>query len=166
MRKLTLVMAALAVVSAVNVQAKQARKGSLAASGVQEKLMSDADKAALKESLVKLEKQSWEAWQKRDGKFYQEFLSDDHVEVGPGGTSSKAEVVAFVGSPACVVRSWSVDGFELTVFDANTALLTYHAQQDTTCRGPVPSPAWVSSLYVRRGGRWLNALYQQTKTSK
>jgi hypothetical protein len=55
----------------------------------------------------------------------------------------------------------------LTVFDANTALLNYWAEQDTTCNGnAVPSPAWVSSLYVRRGERWVNALYQQTPTPK
>jgi hypothetical protein len=126
-----------------------------------------ADERTLKESLIKLEKQSWEAWKKRDGKFYNDFLSDNHLEVGGGGIGNKAEIVAFVGSPVCVVNSYSVDNFTLTVFDAKTALLTYHAEQDTTCGGkPVPSPAWVSSLYVRRGKRWLNAFYQQTPTRK
>jgi len=43
---------------------------------------------ALKETLVNLEKQSWEAWKKRDGKFFQEFLSDDHAEVGFGGVTN------------------------------------------------------------------------------
>jgi hypothetical protein len=122
---------------------------------------------ALKETLVSLEKQSWEAWKKRDGKFFGAFLSEDHVEVGFSGLTNKATVVAGVGSPACVVRSYTVDRFELTVFDTNTALLTYHAAQDTSCGGTaVPSPVWVSSLYVRRGDRWLNALYQQTQTRK
>jgi hypothetical protein len=123
------------------------------------------DNDALKETLVTLEKQSWEAWQKRDGKFFQNFLADDHVEVGFGGVTNKATVVGGVASPLCVVKSYAVDRFELTTFNADTALLTYHAAQDTTCGGhPVPSPVWVSSLYVRRGGRWLNALYQQTQT--
>jgi len=127
-----------------------------------------ADKtAALKETLVNLEKQSWEAWQKRDGKFFQEFLSDDHVEVGMSGVTGKAPVVSFVGSPVCVVKSYAVDRFELHMFDANTALLTYHAQQDTACGGnPVPSPVWISSLFVKRGKRWVNAMYQQTKAIK
>ena len=120
---------------------------------------------ALKETLINLEKQSWEAWKKRDGKFFQEFLSDDHVEVGFGGLTNKAAVVAGVSSPICVVKSYTVDKFDLKRFDANTALLTYHAQQDTACNGnPVPSPVWVSSLYIRRGTRWRNALYQQTQT--
>lgn len=122
---------------------------------------------ALKESLIKLERQSWEAWKNRDGKFFQQFLSDDHVEVGFNGLTNKSRVVAGVASKICAVMSYSVDKFELTRFDAKTALLTYHAEQDTTCGGnAVPSPVWVSSLYVKRGNRWLNALYQQTQTGK
>jgi hypothetical protein len=122
--------------------------------------------AGLKETLINLEKQSWEAWKNRDGKFFQLFLADDHVEVGSNGLTNKARVVAGVASPVCVVKSYAVDSFELTTFDTNTALLTYHAEQDTTCGGSaVPSPVWVSSLYVRRGGRWLNALYQQTQAT-
>jgi hypothetical protein len=120
-------------------------------------------KGDLKSSLVELEKKSWDAWQKRDGKFYQRFLSDDHVEVGGSGRSTKKEVADFVGSPACMVKSYAVRDFELTRFNENTALLTYHAEQDTTCHGKqVTSPVWVSSLYVKRRGQWQNALYQQT----
>ena len=126
-----------------------------------------ADKSSLKETLTHLEKQSWEAWKNRDGKFFQDFLADDHVEVGFGGPTDKKTVVAGVGSPVCTVKSYTVDHFELTEFGPDTALLTYHAAQDTTCGGTaVPSPVWVSSLYVKRGGQWLNALYQQTKTPK
>jgi len=119
----------------------------------------------LKETLVSLEKQSWEAWKKRDGKFFQEFLSEDHAEIGFGGVTNKITVVASVASPNCVVKSYTVENFKLTTFDVNTALLTYRAEQDTACNGnPVPSPVWVSSLYVRRGDHWLNALYQQTQS--
>jgi hypothetical protein len=121
----------------------------------------------LKTTLVGLEKKSWEAWKNRDGKFFQQFLSDDHVEVGFGGVTNKATVVNGVASPVCVVKSYAVDKFSLVRFDANTALLTYHAAQDTTCGGQaVPSPVWVSSLYLKRHGRWLNALYQQTQTRR
>jgi hypothetical protein len=117
----------------------------------------------LEDTLVRLEKRSWEAWQRRDGAFFQTFLSDDHVEIGFGGVAHKAAVVAGVSSPACVVRDYAVDGFAVTRLDATTALLTYHASQHTTCGGrPVPSPVWAGSLYVRRGGIWLNAVYQQT----
>ena len=55
----------------------------------------------------------------------------------------------------------------MVTFNKDTALLTYRAEQDTVCNGiAVPSPVWVSSLYVKRGGHWLNALYQQSKTDR
>ena len=125
-----------------------------------------SDVVVIKEQLIKLEKQSWEAWKNRDGKFFQDFLSDDHVEVGFGGVSNKAEIVSFVGSPACTVKSYQLDQFELKMLDKNTALLTYREAQDTVCHNPVPSPCWVSSLYMKCGDRWLNVLYQQTEIHK
>jgi hypothetical protein len=119
---------------------------------------------SLEHTLESAERQSWVAWQHRDGSYFQNFLADDHVEVGTTGLATKAQVVAFVGSPACVVTSYSVDHFHLTRFDENTALLTYRAEQSTMCgKTQAPSPAWVSSLFVRRNGKWVNALYQQTR---
>ena len=136
----------------------------VAGSAVQTSAMMDAD---LLGTLTRLEKASWVAWQKRDGAFFQTFLSADHVEVGMSGPTNKATVVAGVASPSCVVKTYEVDRFTVTSFSADTAVLTYHAQQDTACNGVrVPSPAWTSSLYIKRAGQWQNALYQQSPTQK
>jgi hypothetical protein len=124
------------------------------------------DELSLKEQLVKLEKQSWEAWKNRDGKFFEEFLSDDHVEVGFSGVAGKKEVVEVVGSPVCNVKSYELNHFEMKLLDQKTALLTYREAQDTMCHKVVPSPCWVSSLYMKRGDRWLNVLYQQSQITK
>jgi hypothetical protein len=114
--------------------------------------------------LIALEKQSWEAWKQRDAKFFERFLADDHVEVGFGGVIGKAGVVSAVASPACVVEGYAVDHFSVTRFSATSALVNYHAAQKTTCAGAaVPSPVWASSLYIMRGDRWLNVLYQQSQ---
>jgi hypothetical protein len=122
---------------------------------------------ALKEKLVQFEKQSWEAWKNQDETFFQNFLSDNHVEVGFSGPAGKSAVIAGIASHVCHVKTYSVDAFTLTVLSADTALLNYHAAQDTLCgNAPVPSPVWVSSLYQRRGKRWLNVMYQQTQTGK
>jgi hypothetical protein len=123
--------------------------------------------AAFKEQLVKLEKQSWEPWKNHDGEFFQDFLSDDHVEIGSNGVTSKTSIVAGVASAVCQVRSYSVDHFELKLLDKNAALLTYRETQDTLCNGnAVPTPCWVSSLYMKRGDRWMNVVYQQTQIAR
>jgi hypothetical protein len=50
-----------------------------------------------------------------------------------------------------------------TQFSPDSAVVTYRAEQDTTCGGSrAPSPTWVTSAYVFRDGRWQNAIYVQT----
>ncbi len=123
-----------------------------------------AGRDEIKKTLIELENKSWIAWKNRDGKYFDNFLSDDHVEIEPDGVAGKAAVVSIVGSPICVVKSYTVRDYQFTLINKETALLTYHAEQDTTCNGnAVPSPTWVSSLYVLRKGRWQNVLYQHTK---
>ena len=123
-----------------------------------------ADDASTKDALVRMEKNSWVAWQNHDGKFFESFLSDDHVEVGTGGPTNKSDVVAGVAGGACVVKSYSLGKFSFTQFGPDTGLLTYWADQDTSCAGQkVPTPVWTSSLYMKRNGRWVNALYQHTQ---
>ncbi|WP_372782001.1 nuclear transport factor 2 family protein [Phenylobacterium sp.] len=125
-----------------------------------------APAASLEDTLVALEKQSWVAWQGHDGAFFDRFLSDDHVEMQGDGPSGKAPVVAGVKA-GCVVKSYAVDQFKLTRFSLDAALLTYRAEQDTSCGGfKVPSPVWATSLFVRRGGRWQNALYVHSPAAK
>ena len=117
------------------------------------------------DTLVAIERRSWDAWKGHDGAFFAETLADDHLDVGFAGPLDKASVVAGVASPACTVRSFAVDRFRRIDIDPDTALLVYRAEQDTTCGSfRVPSPTWVSSLYVRRAGRWRNVLFQQTAT--
>jgi hypothetical protein len=120
-----------------------------------------AQSPSLSDTLIALEKQSWVAWQGHDGDFFDHFLSDDHVEMQGGGPGSKAAVVAGVRG-GCTVKSYALDHFQVVQFSADTALLTYRSEQDTTCGPnavPVPSPVWATSLFVKRDGRWQNALY-------
>ena len=122
---------------------------------------------AIEKELVALERGSWVAWKARDGRFFQTFLADDHVDVSGSGISRKPEIVGFVGSPACVVASYQLDSIAVRVFDAHAAVLVYRVKQDTKCGGvPVPSPAWASSTYLKRGGKWQNVIFQQTPVSQ
>jgi hypothetical protein len=121
---------------------------------------------SLEDTLIALEKQSWAAWQDHDTGFFERFLSDDHVEMQDRGPAGKAPVLTGVRA-GCVVKSYAVDRFKLTRFSPETALLTYRAEQDTDCGGfKVPSPVWATSLFVKRAGRWQNALYVHTPAGR
>jgi Domain of unknown function (DUF4440) len=122
-----------------------------------------ADTDSVEAQVIALEKQSWAAWQSHDAKFFEGFLSDDHVEVHGYGVTGKADVVRGVGSDACKVESYSLGDFRFRRLSDESVMLVYRAEQKTLCGGaPVPSPVWTSSVYAKRGGRWLNVLFQQT----
>ncbi len=118
---------------------------------------------SVKETLIALEKQAWEAWKNRDGKFFQSFLTEDGIGVSGSGVDNKATVVKDISGSNCEVRSYSLDNFEVVMLDPKTAILTFKANQDATCRGQaVPTMVWASSVYVKRGAKWLNAFHQET----
>jgi hypothetical protein len=122
--------------------------------------LAPADEKAIRE----LEAQSWVAWKAQDASFFERFLSDDHVEIHGYGITGKAAVVEAVRGRACVVQSYTLGPLSLTAVSADTVLVTYRAEQDTSCgNAKVPSPVWASSLYARRDGRWVNVLYQHTR---
>ena len=149
--RLTRLLPALALASAVGLSTAAETAAPLA--------LSPSDDVAIRD----LEARSWIAWKTHDATFFEQFLSDDHVEIHNDGIAGMASVVAGVRSPACVVQTYSLGPLTLVPVSADTVLVTYRAQQDTTCGAQkVPSPVWASSLYARRGGRWVNVMYQQT----
>ena len=121
----------------------------------------------LEDELIAMEKASWVAWKAHDSKFYESFLSDDHLEIHGMGVGGKAGVVALVASGACTVESYTVDHWEFRRLSADSAVLNYRAEQKTTCAGvPVPSPVRATSVFARRDGRWVNVLYQHSAVPK
>jgi hypothetical protein len=125
------------------------------------------DDSALEATLVSLERDSWKAWRDQDAAFFESFLSEDHVELGPNGPVGKRGVTAFIGNHACKVESYALDNFRVTRLTEASAVLVYRARQTTSCGGyAVPSPAWVTSVFALRDGRWRNVLYQQLPAAK
>jgi hypothetical protein len=127
---------------------------------------SDLNKSESREKdqqgVIDLEKQSWIAWKNHDGDFFDRFLSDDHIEMLSHGPVSKAAIVDLVRRGECTVHDYTVDQFSVRPVDADTVIVTYHAAQNTACGdSPVPSPAWATSIFAKRGGRWINVFYEQ-----
>jgi hypothetical protein len=121
--------------------------------------LAPADDTAIRD----LELKSWVAWKAQDATFFEQFLSDDHVEVHGYGVTTKANVVGAVRKAGCVVQMYALGPMTLTPVTPESVLVSYRAEQDTRCGGAkVPSPVWATSLYVKRSGKWVNVLYQQT----
>ena len=121
-----------------------------------------APSPSIEQTLVALEKQSWAAWQAQDVAFWQRHLSADHVEMdGPNGPQDRNYVISGVANRQCSVTSYSLDNFTFRKLGTGAAMLVYHASQEFACGDKrIPNTGWVTSLYVRRDGRWQNVLFE------
>lgn len=117
-------------------------------------------------TLVALEKQSWAAWRAKDVAFWKRHLSADHVEMdGPNGPKDRNYVISGVANRQCSVSSYVLDNFTFRKLGPGAAMLVYHASQEFACGDKrIPNEGWVTSLYVRRDGRWQNMLFEHLVT--
>ena len=118
---------------------------------------------SIQDQLVAMEKQAWEAWKTKNGGFFQTFLSEDSINVGSTGVDNKSAIVKFISSPMCDIKSYSMDNLQMIMTDKSTAILTYKAMQDGSCDGKtLPASVWATSMYVKRGGKWVSNFHQET----
>lgn len=113
--------------------------------------------------IIALEKRAFEAWKNKDSKFFQEISLDEGISIFPSGIATKAQATQLTVDPSCTVKSYSLDNIKVTMLSKDIALMTYRFTHDTICNGKQePSPVWASTVFVKRGKKWLGAFHQET----
>ena len=119
-------------------------------------------KAALLRKLSASETKLWEAWKNHDLKPFNAMLTADGIMVSDQGTANKTETLKGLESP-CDIKSYGLSDWKLTMINSGAAFLTYKATQNASCGGTTLPPAvWAGSVWVSRGGRWVNLSHQET----
>ena len=121
--------------------------------------------ADLKEDIVAAEKRAWQGFADHDVKTYSDVWTDDAVEFLADGSvmTDKQAILADLKSTTCKVKSFDIANAKVRQVSPDVAILTYDLSQDVTCGATKLAPkANASSLYVRRGGKWLGVHYQET----
>jgi len=108
------------------------------------------------ETLSALEAKAFEAFKTHDTKFWDGFLADNFVSLGPDGKrAGKAEVIKMISDDKCEYKSDSVSDQHVTPIGADAAVITLKQTADYTCNGKAgPSPVMTASLYERVGSEW------------
>ncbi|MBV8859504.1 MAG: nuclear transport factor 2 family protein [Acidobacteria bacterium] len=116
--------------------------------------------------LVALEKSAYEAWKNKDRRFFEEHMAEDGRYLDPDGGGGKAQYVRAIIDNDCTVNGYALDKPTVTMLNKDAALLTYRYTYDIVCGGkPEAGPLWASTVYVRRGGRWLIAFHQEVNAA-
>ncbi|MEO6253946.1 MAG: nuclear transport factor 2 family protein [Ferruginibacter sp.] len=119
-------------------------------------------KAQLEKHIIALDKLGWEAWKNKNADWFKTNTTEEFLSINSGGVSNKAQVIQ--STPVdCDVKSFSFDNFKFVMLTETVVLLTYTATQDAVCGGKKIAPRIRASVnYVKRNGKWLEALYMET----
>jgi uncharacterized protein (TIGR02246 family) len=106
-----------------------------------------------------LERRGWEALSGREGEaFYTDAMAEEGLMIFPGTVMDRRDALRAIAE----APPWST--FELSELrvasTADTAVVTYEASAQRV--GEPPYHATMSSVYVRRDGKWRLVLHQQS----
>lgn len=119
--------------------------------------------AAAEQNIQKSETSLWQAWKDHDSKPFEEHLTADSINVVGSVERGKANILKAISSPDCQVTGFSLSDFDYSWLDKKSVIVTYQAAQDASCNGKkIPAKVNASSVWVKRGGRWMTAFHQES----
>jgi hypothetical protein len=114
------------------------------------------------DALMTLERSAYDAWKNKDAKFWDAFLAENFVGLGPSGKMDKAAATTAYTGSNCDVKGTTLSEEEMTHLSPDAALITYKVAQDATCDGQkLPANSWGVGMYVREGGQWKGAFHAE-----
>jgi Domain of unknown function (DUF4440) len=132
--------------------------------GFGQKKMSNDDK--VKAQIIALEKSGWEAWKNKNASWFEDNVSENFLGINSDGINNKEQTVKSTPTD-CEIKSYSLDNFRFVMLSKDVALLNYTATQDGVCAGKKIAPQVRATVnYVKRGTKWLEALYMETPVAQ
>ncbi len=122
-----------------------------------------AGQGKLEDTLLALEKQTYEALKKGDLDTQKKITADDFVAILSDGSRFNKDGF-FQELAAFQLKTYSLKDVRLVQLTPEAASLTYRIKSDYSILGlPMSDELSVASTWVRRNGKWLNVLYQETE---
>jgi hypothetical protein len=112
-------------------------------------------------TLLELETAVWQALVDGDAEADGRLLADDFVGLYPTGFAGRGDHIAqLVAGPT--VRTFELSQARMVAVSETAMLLLYLAVYERTGEGTREESMYVSSLWCRRDGAWLNVFCQDT----
>lgn len=122
-------------------------------------------KLALQEELFAKEKSVWDAYKRQDAKALNQLLAENYyaVEDADGETMTKTDALKSVAS--LDLEKYEIKDLVLIEINDGSAIVRYKVKIEGADGHHKFVPHWslVSSVWVKRGGKWQNLMYQETK---
>jgi hypothetical protein len=114
----------------------------------------------LEAMLIAREKEVWELIKKKDAQGFAAYLAEDQLYVNSQGVHSKAETVKGIAPEG--PSDLTLDDWKVVMVDKDVAIVTYRATPKAEACGPEPAVERDTTVWVKRGGKWLAVFHQDT----
>lgn len=120
--------------------------------------------AAIEKDLQSKEQAGWQAWKDHNAKPVEGYFTDDSITIADGTVvKGKQEVVKNLADSGCTVNSFSLSDFSFMWLDRDAVIVMYTAKQDATCSGKKQADkVLATSIWQKKGGKWLSPFHQET----
>ena len=118
-------------------------------------------RAADEKQIIANERKINEAFAKGDGAAFKALLAPGSFVQESMGVMKAVDIIPMFGQAK--FESWNIDQSQVHFIDANTAIHTYRWTGKGTFMGqPMPNEVRATSVWVKRGGKWLGLFHQET----
>jgi hypothetical protein len=119
-------------------------------------------KSSLEETIISMEKRAWEAVKARDTKAFSDLFAADGLMADSMGFSTREGF--FKTLPDLTINEYTLSDLKVMMIDKDSALITYKAEVKGSFKGQAfpPNPAYVSSIWTKRNGKWIAIYHQET----
>ena len=116
----------------------------------------------LEDTLLGLEKKSWEALKKDDHREAADQLADDFLAVIDGQRMTRKELLDMLADYR--VKDYTLTEFKLARQSADAAVISYRVKVSFTYKGEAgEDTAWATTAWAKRNGKWVSVLYHESK---
>jgi hypothetical protein len=133
----------------------------MSAAAVSAEEKSDKKSGDITSKLEAQERATWEAIKSRDMAGFQAMIDKEAIGADVTGFWPASQMAEMMKDYE--LRDYELSSFKSLKIDNDAYILTYAAKQDASYKGqPVPTEVYVSTVFAKRGNKWLAVFHQET----
>ncbi|HEY0543835.1 MAG TPA: nuclear transport factor 2 family protein [Pyrinomonadaceae bacterium] len=118
---------------------------------------------SLDDMIIAQEQMILDAVKKRDANAFKSMLDPNAYEITSNGVIDLAGIVAVLFSPELTSADFKIENPTVRRLDKDSAVISYKSTGTATYKGKTSSgSSYDTTIYVRRGGKWLALFHQAT----
>jgi hypothetical protein len=130
--------------------------------GTSESKTKGAGGDVLAQKIIEISRATWEGYKNRNVSTIKEYTAEDYASYGSTGPSNLKQDIADITDKSLSIEAYTIDDPKVTMATKDVAILRYKNELKGTAQGKPLKPAYVTEVWVNRGGKWQIVSYQET----